>query len=69
NKKGVLVSLGGQFSQPLSSLLQQMGIDSFLAESAMSFALSRYTTEEEILRAAALIVDSVLSLQRLSEEL
>lgn len=67
NKKGVLASLGGQFSQPLSSLLQQMGLHSSLAESAMSFALSRYTTEEEILRAVDLIVESVLSLLRLSE--
>jgi Cysteine sulfinate desulfinase/cysteine desulfurase and related enzymes len=69
SRKGLYASLGGSFFQPLSYLLQLMGIDPLLAESSISFSLSRYTTEEEILRAIDLVSETVSHLHTLSERL
>ncbi|HAB99545.1 MAG TPA: aminotransferase class V-fold PLP-dependent enzyme [Parachlamydiales bacterium] len=68
NKKGLYASLGGPFSQSLSYLLQLMNIDASLAEASISFSLSRYTTEEEILRAIGLVAEAVSHLHTLSEQ-
>ena len=69
NRKNVFASMGGPYAQSLSRVLQAMGIESRLSECALSFSLSRYSTEEEILKAAALISQSVIHLRSLSEGL
>ena len=69
NRKGVFASIGGPYAQHLSRVLIASGIDSQDAESAISFSLSRMTTEEEILKAAAIINECAQLLQLVSEDL
>ncbi len=59
NRKGVYANIGGPYCGHLSRI----------DECAISFALSRMTTEEEILKAAALINETVKHLQTISEEI
>lgn len=54
NRKGVYAAIGGAYAARTN-------------EKAISFALSRMTTEEEILRAAQIINETVRELQRISE--
>jgi len=61
NRKGVYAALGGPYCQHLSRLTG--------SESTLSFSLTRMTTEEEILRAAALINEAVKQLQAISEDI
>lgn len=61
NRKGVYASIGGPYCGHLSRVAGD--------ECAISFALSRMTTEEEILRAAALINEAVAQLQSVSEDI
>ena len=67
-KKGICAAAGGSFHQPLSQILQAIGIEKPFLDAALSFALSRYTTEEEILRAVDGIVEAALYLQAISSE-
>jgi cysteine desulfurase len=67
NRRGVCASIGGGNFQQLGLMLSFSGIEENLAHSAVSFSLSRYTTEEEIDRAIAIIVESAQMLARLSE--
>lgn len=69
SQRGVLTSLGGSFAQPLAPLLERIGLTPSLSETAISFALSRYTTEEEILRAVQIIREAAHYLQSMSEAL
>jgi cysteine desulfurase len=50
-------------------MLAFSGIEETLAHSAISFSLSRYTTEEDIDRATAITVESAQMLSRLSEQI
>lgn len=50
----------------LQQILLSAGFTSEIAETALSFSLSRYTTEEEIYQAISLIVDVALHLQSIS---
>lgn len=59
NRKGVYATIGGAYAGHLSRI----------DESAVSFALSRMTTEEEIVKAAALINEAVCQLRAISEDL
>jgi len=59
NRKGVYATIGGAFAAHLSRI----------DETAVSFALSRMTTEEEILRAAKIINETVSELQTISRDL
>jgi len=59
NRKGVYASMGGPYTSYLSNI----------DECALSFSLSRMTTEEEILKAAAIINEAVLQLQAISEDI
>ncbi len=61
NRKGVYASIGGAYCSHLSRITGN--------ESAVSFTLSRMTTEEEILEAASLINSAVAYLQPLAEAL
>lgn len=69
NRRGVCASIGGGNFQQLGLMLTFCGIAENLAHSAVSFSLSRYTTEEEIDRAITIIVESSQMLGRLSEQL
>jgi cysteine desulfurase len=69
NRRGVCATIGGGNFQQLGLLLGFCGIKETLAHSAISFSLSRYTTEEEIDRAVAIIIESVQMLSRLSEQI
>lgn len=68
NRRGVCASIGGGNFQQLALMLAFTGIKETLAHSAVSFSLSRYTTEEEIDRSIVLIVESAQHLSRLSAE-
>lgn len=69
NRKGVCASIGGGNFQQLALLLNAIGMDEILARSAVSFSLSRYTTEEEIERAAAIIIETANQLALISATL
>ncbi len=65
-RKGLHPNTGGSFCQHLHSILASSGIE---GECAVSFSLSRMTTQDEIFRAAHLIGEQVQALQKLSEDL
>lgn len=67
NQRGVCASIGGGNFQQLFLMLASSGIEQNLAHSAISFSLSRYTTEEEIDRTIAIVVEAVKMLTNLSE--
>lgn len=66
NRKGIYASIGGGSFQQLGLLLSICGIEENLAYSALSFSLSRYTTEEEIDRAIELIAECAHGLAKIS---
>jgi cysteine desulfurase len=68
DRKGVCASIGGGNFQQLALMLSAAGIDSKIAHQAISFSLSRYTTEEEIDRAVDIVVNSAKQLSKLSEK-
>ncbi len=59
NRKGIYASIGGSYASHLGRI----------DESAISFSLSRMTTEDEIRRAAGIINEAVKQLQKISEDL
>ena len=65
-RKGLYPNSGGAYCQHLHSILASSGIE---GQSALSFSLSRMTTQDEIFRATRLIIDQVKTLQKLSEDL
>lgn len=68
NRKGVYASIGGGTFQQIGLVLTACGVEESLAHSAVSFSLSRETTEEEIDRAVEIIVDCVKRLRRVSHQ-
>ncbi len=68
NKKGVCACMGGGSFQQLALILEACSITHSLTHSGLSFALSRYTQENEIDRAIPIIVESVRVLRSLSED-
>lgn len=66
SRKGICASIGGGSFQRIDLVLQGAGVDSTLAQGAVSFSLSRETTEDEIERAIPLIIESVKELRRIS---
>ncbi|CUI15796.1 putative cysteine desulfurase [Candidatus Protochlamydia naegleriophila] len=69
NRKGVYACIGGGSFQQLGLLLIASGMEENLAYSAISFSLSRYTTEAEIDRAIELIAESAHTLAKTSRRL
>jgi cysteine desulfurase len=69
NRKGVYASIGGSAFQQIGLLLQACGIDEKLAQCAIAFSLSRYTTDEEIDSAIVLIGECAQNLSKISKEL
>jgi cysteine desulfurase len=66
NRKGVYASIGGGSFQQLGLVLKASGIPESIANSAISFALSRETTEEEIDGAIDIVVESAKKLRKIS---
>ena len=66
NRKGVYASIGGGNYQQIGLVLEASGVDAALAHSAVSFALSRETTEDEIDRAVDIIAEAVERLRKMS---
>jgi cysteine desulfurase len=66
NRKGVFGSFGGGSFQKISLILIASGVDEVLANSAISFSLSRETTEEEIDQAVEIIASTAKRLRKLS---
>lgn len=67
--KGLSVSLGGSNHTFLHRHLQSCGIDELTALSSCSFALSRFTTQDDVDRAAEIITRAVNELLPLTEDL
>lgn len=68
NRRGLCASIGGGNFQQLALLLNAAGLEDTLAHSAVSFSLSRETTDEEIDRAIEHVVTAGQALRRLSEQ-
>ena len=66
NRQGVCASIGGGTQQQIALILSACGVEEVLARSAISFSLSRETTEDDIDRAAEIIVGVVKKLRQLS---
>ncbi len=69
HRRQVYASLGGGQYQKLSSQLKSCGVSEELSHSALSFALSHETTEDDLAEALDIIVSSVRKLATLSEAL
>lgn len=65
-RKGIYASIGGGSFQQIGLILMASGVKEPLAHSAVNFTLSRETTEEEIERAATIIVESAQALRKIS---
>ena len=61
NRKGVYATIGGPYAAHLSRIARD--------ETAISFSLSRMTTEEEVLRGARVINETLRELRAISERL
>lgn len=69
NQRGVYACIGGGSFQQIAIVLKACGVPEFLAKSAISFNLSRETTQEQIERAVEIIVEEALRLRNLSIKL
>lgn len=69
NRRGIYASIGGGTYQQLGLVLAASGIDPVLAHTAISFSLSRETTEDEIDRAVVGIAESVANLRKISHKI
>lgn len=69
NRKNVFASIGGGSFQQIGLVLEASGIPEILAQTAISFSLSRYTTEDEIDRAITIIGETAKRLSKASEKL
>ncbi|HLB53315.1 MAG TPA: aminotransferase class V-fold PLP-dependent enzyme, partial [Chlamydiales bacterium] len=65
-RRGVFPNQSGMFTQKLQKVLEASAIKT---ESALSFSLSRMTTEEEVRRGIEIIAETVFFLQKMSEDL
>ncbi|MEX1013335.1 MAG: aminotransferase class V-fold PLP-dependent enzyme [Waddliaceae bacterium] len=68
-QRKVFASIGGGSFQQIGILLETLGIEASIANSTVSFSLSRYTTEEEVLNAASVIVEEAISLRKITGSL
>lgn len=69
NRKGVYASMGGGGFQQIALILEACGVEDELAQTALSFSLSRDTTEEQVERAVDIIADAVKKLRKSSSKL
>lgn len=66
NRKNLYASIGGGSFQQVGLILSACGIPHTLAQTAVHFSLSRYTTEDEIERAIAIVSDAARRLKKTS---
>ena len=66
NKRGLYASMGGGNHQQIGLVLMACGVEETKANSALSFAFSKDTTEDEIAKAVFIIKESVSSLRKMS---
>lgn len=69
NRKGIYANIGGGSFQQISLILEAAGISSSLAHGAVSFSLSRYTTESEIDAAIVGITETAKLLSNVSKKI
>lgn len=69
NRRNLFACIGGGSFQQIGLALKATGIPASLAHTAISFNLSRYTTEGEIDQAIAIIVESAHRLRKCSKEI
>lgn len=69
NKQGLCCSIGGGLFQQIGLILNASHVPLPFAHSALSFAFSRATTEEEVIRGAALVAAAAHRLRKLSQHL
>lgn len=69
NRKGLYASIGGGNSQQIALVLTASGIDEALAQTAISFSLSRETTEDQIDRAIEIVCTTAHQLRKASIQL
>jgi cysteine desulfurase len=69
NRRGVYGCIGGGSHQQIGLILAASGVDEVLAHTAISFSLSRETTESEIDRAIEIITETVAKLRKVSRAL
>jgi cysteine desulfurase len=69
NRKGVYACIGGGSFQQLGLILSACGIDAPSAAGALSFTLSRYTTESEIDHAIAVIEETAATMLNISKKI
>lgn len=68
SRKGVYASIGGGAYQQIGLILAASGIDPVLAHTAISFSLSKETTEDEIDRSIEIIAECVRHLKKISQK-
>lgn len=68
NRRGIYACIGGGSFQQIALILTASGIPETTAQSAVSFSLSRETTEDDIERATDIIVETASKLRRQSEQ-
>lgn len=69
NRKGLCASIGGGNFLQLTHQLKVCGISFNLAQGAIAFTLSRYTTEEEVNRAIEVVCESVNLLLKMTAQM
>ncbi|MEC7839223.1 MAG: aminotransferase class V-fold PLP-dependent enzyme [Chlamydiota bacterium] len=69
NRRGICACIGGGSFQQIGLVLENSGVERSLAHSAVSFSLSRETTEMEIDCAIEIIIEEALRLRKISEKM
>ncbi len=69
NRKGVYASIGGGSFQQIGLVLMASGVEETIAHTALSFSLSRETSEDEIDRALDIIVETAKRLRKISNKI
>lgn len=67
NRKGLCACIGGGSFQQIGLVLKACGFDELTAHSAVSFSLSRHTTDHDVDRAIAIIAESVEQIRSFSQ--
>jgi cysteine desulfurase len=69
NQKEIFASIGGGSQQLLTHYLKTCGFEPKIADCAISFSLSRETTEDELMRAAGILEACIKKLRKTSSHL
>ncbi|NGX57678.1 MAG: Cysteine desulfurase IscS [Chlamydiae bacterium] len=69
SEKNLFASIGGGNNQQISLILEACKVDPILAQTTVSFSLSRETTDEEIDRAVKVIVETAKQLRNSSSHM